>query len=145
MLCEVNPELYAKYFEECFLKHSQELGLLEQLGDRRLDISLDYIPSSFIYDFQSQNIIFIVGYTTMTKEEIVPEAGLRPMKVQYAVQPKADADTIAGEIVIPDYQEPLLNIWKSTRGFTKKYINSLKSGLDEKAKDVAVQILETLE
>ncbi len=144
ILCEINPQVYADYFQERFKKYSQELGLLERLNGRRLDISLDYMPSSFVYDFSSQSFIFVFAYVTTGYEKIIPENGYRPILLKYAVDAEDSHDRVVGDMTMNEYQEPLTNVWKSTKGFTKHYMNTAKSGIDNMAKNAVLQILENV-
>lgn len=145
MQVDINPSIYADYFKVSLYKYSEELGLQQKLDGRKLHITLSDVPSSFVYDFSSQSFILLFFYVTNTGEVINPIMGDQPIYLNYKVSNDDQDIVLESSMVVGDFQKPLRNLWKSSKGFQRRYIEEVKTDIDSKAKKAVLSFIDEID
>ena len=139
--CNVSPQSVGNMFETSFLYYSELLGLTEKLDNKRLDIKIEKIPSNFVYANKGYAIIFIVAYTVSGLEAIYPEK--QDFVIKYEITENGQ-DILSDEIQIENKDIPMKNIWSTTKGFTKKYVEQFENNIKETAKETVQMLLDKI-
>lgn len=135
--CEVNPIIMGQAFQKNFLFYSDSLKVQEKLQDRKLEIKVDRIPNSFVYTNKGNALILIVAYTVGGLEAIFPQE--ENLVVNYKLT--QDGSIIKeGKLTTANKNEPVKNEWKSTKNFTRMYVDQFK----QTNKDITKEIVEKL-
>ena len=135
--CQISPQSVGNIFKSNFIHYSESLGLAEKLGNKKLDIKIDEIPSSFVYANKSYIIIFIVGYSLYQLEAIYPNK--QDIVLQYKFQENGQ-DDISEEIRIENKDISMKNIWSTTGRFTQNYVEQFNNNIKKSAIE-AIQII----
>lgn len=136
--CEINPIIVGQYFQESFLQYADTLKVKEKLQGRKLELKLEKIPNSFIYTHKGNSIIFIVAYTVKDLEAIFPQK--QDLVVSYKLT--QNGLTIKeGKLNTSNKDQPLKNVWKSTKKFTWLYIDQFKQNTKIMTKEIVEKLI----
>lgn len=136
--CEINPIIVGQYFQESFLQYADTLKVKEKLQGRKLELKLEKIPNSFIYTHKGNSIIFIVAYTVKDLEAIFPQK--QDLVVSYKLT--QNGLTIKeGKLNTTNKDQPLKNVWKSTKKFTWLYIDQFKQNTKIMTKEIVEKLI----
>lgn len=117
--CRLDPSIPAKILYSSISEYGDSIKLREKLNGQKLELSVEQIPSEFIYD-GSGNILFILVWVIMDHlEEIYPSR--QNLEVSYRLL-NDNKEIKSGRVVINSNQTPLENIWISRQEFTSNYL-----------------------
>ncbi len=139
--CKINPNLIEKSFKLTFLHCADSIGLLNNLEGKKLEISIEAMPTSFMYTNQGNAIIFIIAYTVSELEAIYPQR--ENLVINYKLI--KDEQTIkSGKLAAINNDQPIKNIWKSTKQFTWLYIDQFNNNTKMLTNDIVQQLLKNI-
>jgi outer membrane lipoprotein-sorting protein len=139
--CEINPKVPVKIFEQEMIRLADSLDLKSKLNGRKIELTLLHTPNSFIYTHKEMVMIFIIAYTVSGIEAIYPEnSGL---KVSYRITENGETKK-DGIITTPNRNDPIKNMWKSTKRFTWAYLEQYKQNNTEMSRDFFKQLMSVL-
>jgi len=136
--CQISPQSVGKMLNSNIMYQSDLLGLSEKLGNKKLEITIEEIPSSFIYANKGHTIIFIIAYTISQLEAIYPKN--QDFVITYVLRENGQTN-ISEEIRITNKDVPMRNIWSTTGKFTRNYLEQFENNIKETAKDIVQVIL----
>ena len=139
--CQVSPQSVGEMFKSNFIHFSELLELSDKLGNKRLEIKIEEIPSSFVYANKGHTIIFIIAYTVSQLEAIYPEN--QDFTIKYELRENGQVK-ISEEIRITNRDIPVRNIWSSTGKFTRNYMEQFENNIKETAKETVDKIMARL-
>jgi hypothetical protein len=139
--CEVNPVIIGQTIREDFLKFADSLKIQEKLQARKLEIKLENVPNSFVYTFKGFTVILIIAYTVNATEAIFPEQ--QDMVLSYKLT-QNDSTIKEGKLTTSNKDQPIKNVWKSTKKFTWIYIDQFKKNNKLMTKKIVEQLLTEL-
>lgn len=118
--CDIDDGYTTQLLSASIYKAADSLQLFEKLGDHKLEIHLDRVPGKFYYENKGHTLILLIAYTISTVESITPE----PIDLVATYRIVDDQGLKSkGKIVIPNVEEPVGNVWKSTKKFTWSYLD----------------------
>jgi hypothetical protein len=139
--CQISPQSVGNMFKSNFIYYSETLGLSEKLDNKKLEIKIEEIPSSFVYANKGYTIIFLVAYTISELEAIYPEK--QNFVIKYKLQENGQAE-ISEEIHIVNKDIPIKNIWSTTGKFTRNYVEQFENNIKETAKETVQMLLDKI-
>jgi hypothetical protein len=122
MLCSVEPQVVARLFQNAFLKQTAISGLPQKLQHQTLEITVEEIPNQFTYVSRGRAIVLIVAYTVSGLEVITPEA--QKLVVRYRLLDEGRETLKKGRLILANEQEPLVNRVRTSRNFTRQYVEA---------------------
>ncbi len=136
--CEVNPVIVGQSFQENFLLYADSLKIQEKLQGRKLEMKLENIPNSFVYTHKGNSVILIIVYTVSDLEAIFPQK--QDLIVSYKLT--QNGSTIkAGKLTASNKDQPIKNVWKSTKKFTWLYIDQFKQNSKSMTKELVEKLM----
>lgn len=139
--CSISPSIAGEMFKSNFLDSADSLGLLQNLNGQNLEITVEALPTRFVYTNQGSTMIFIIAYTVSTLEAIYPEE--QNLVITYKLSANGQ-ETKAGRITALNTAMPIKNIWKSTKKFTWMYIDRYDYTMKTLTHDIVRQLQEQL-
>jgi hypothetical protein len=136
--CEVNPTIVGQSFQENFLRYSDTLKVKEKLQGRKLEMKIEKIPNSFVYTHKGNSIILIIAYTVSDLEAIFPQE--QDLVVSYKIT--ENGSTIKdGKLTVSNKDQPIKNVWKSTKKFTWLYVDQFKQNTKIMTKEIVEKLI----
>jgi hypothetical protein len=136
--CEVNPVIVGQSFQENFLHYADSLKIQEKLQGRKLEMKLENIPNSFVYTHKGNSVILIIAYTVSDLEAIFPQE--QDLIVSYKLT--QNGSTIKeGKLTASIKDQPIKNVWKSTKKFTWLYIDQFKQNTKLMTKEIVEKLM----
>ncbi len=139
--CELEMGTRKQYLREGIYKAADSLNLKEVLADNTLEISLKEIPGKFLYENKGNAIIFLIAYTVSGVESISPY----PINLEFEYSVNKDGNLeMKGVGYVQNNEQPLRNIWKSTKKFTWLYLDEFKKETERMGTELVSGIIEEL-
>ncbi|MBC3541957.1 hypothetical protein ACFSC6_09065 [Rufibacter sediminis] len=139
--CTIDPSITASLIKNSIYHAADSLNLLEKAKGKQIVINLKQVPGKFLYENKGTAIIFLIAYSVSGQESISP-ASLGLM---------ADFETktgntinMTGEVSIPNTEQPLNNIWKSSKKFTWAYLDEYKKQSERMGTELVLQLMQNL-
>jgi len=125
--CEIDLATRLEYINRGIFKAAESVELKEQLGGRKLHLTLTSVPGKFLYENIGTVVVVIVAYFTTGAEIISPY----PVDLNYDYV-LMDGDTVLfeGKGAVLNMEQPIRNIWKSTKKFTWAYLEEYEKAAD---------------
>jgi hypothetical protein len=139
--CEMNADIPAGVVSKTFNKYAETDGLNKKLNGRRLELTIDALPTRFFYS-QNTDVIFILIYAvTMGKQSILPEN--TSLAITYKIY---DGQQLVkeGKLEAKDENQPLNNIAKSTRKITVAYLRQYTQSVTQMSQQCLSQLVAEL-
>ncbi|PPK85752.1 hypothetical protein CLV84_2656 [Neolewinella xylanilytica] len=136
--CSLDPAKQLAYVREGVMQAADSLGLDRKLAGQQLSITLSQVPGQFYYVNRMYVVIAIVAYSTMGEESITPVP--TDLVASYAVTDGSDRRSAWGSSTVFSREEPMRNLWKSTRGFTGKFLDSQRAELQRMGRELVNDI-----
>lgn len=136
--CEVNPTIVGQSFQENFLRYSDTLKVQEKLQGRKLEMKVEKIPNSFLYTHKGNSVILIIAYTVSDLEAIFPQE--QDLVVSYKLT-KNGLTIKEGKLTTSNKDQPIKNVWKSTKKFTWLYIDQFKQNNKILTKEIIEKLM----
>ncbi|PVY42343.1 hypothetical protein [Pontibacter virosus] len=139
--CELDPGMAAAAVRSGMYQAADKLNLQDRLGGRQLVVDIRQTPGQFMYENKGNVIFLIFAHITSAQESITP----RPTDLVLHYQLLENGAVVAsGEGLVKNTQEPLRNLWKSSKKFTWLYLDQfeLEAGRmgEESLKDILLQL-----
>jgi len=139
--CELDIETRIQYLKQGIYKAVDSLGLKGIIEGHTLEINLKELPGKFIYENKGSAIIFIIAYTVNGVEAISPY----PINLEFEYSVNKDGIIeMKGEGYILNNEQPLRNIWKSTKKFTWIYLDEFKKETGRMGNELISKIIEEI-
>lgn len=136
--CELDPLILGKIYENNFYHQSKTLGLLNKLGEKQLEITIEKVPNSFVYIDKGYSIILLVAYSINALEAIYPES--QNLEISYKLI-ENDKIIKQGQLYTKEENLPLKNNWTTTTELTWLYLDQYKENTVYLTKDIIYQLL----
>ncbi|WP_116107796.1 hypothetical protein [Lewinella sp. IMCC34191] len=140
--CSLDPEKQLAYVREGVIQAADSLGLERKLGGEKLSITLSQAPGQFYYVNRMYVVFAIVAYSTMGEESITPVP--TDLVASYAVTDGNDRRSAWGSATVFSQEEPMRNMWKGTRGFTRKFLDAQRAELQRMGRELIIDIDQEL-
>ncbi len=139
--CELDIETRIQYLRQGIYKAADSLGLNKFLSGSHLEINLKEVPGKFLYENRGDAIIFIIAYAISVVESISPY----PIDLKFEYEVNKEGDLImSGEGYIQNGEQPLGNMWSSTKKFTWRYLDEFKKETGRMGTELVLGIIEEL-
>lgn len=121
--CELDPAMAAASVRRGMYQAADKLNLQDRLAGKQLVVDIRQTPGQFMY-VNKGNVIFLVfAHITSGEESITP----RPTDLVLHYQLLENGAVVAiGEQQVKNTQEPLRNLWKSSKKFTWLYLDQFE-------------------
>ena len=139
--CKISPAIVGQTFKSSFLNCADSLGLFNKLNEQQIEISIEKIPTSFVYTNKGNTMIFIIAYTVSELEAIYPQE--QNLVINYKLI-KNGQTTKSGKLIATNKDKPIKNIWKSTKKFTWLYIDKFDNNIKVMTNDIVEQLLKQI-
>ena len=139
--CKISPAIVGQTFKSSFLNCADSLGLFNKLNEQQIEISIEKIPTSFVYTNKGNTMIFIIAYTVSELEAIYPQE--QNLVINYKLI-KNGQTTKTGKLIATNKDKPIKNIWKSTKKFTWLYIDKFDNNIKVLTNDIVEQLLKQI-
>lgn len=140
MSCEIRNQYFANVFAGILQEKAVEFQLQKHLGDRRLEISLEKVPSRFVYS-NSGNVIYgLVFYTYNFSETVYPDG--QTLSMSYRIM--KDNIELKKEKYIYNFESPYRNFKVSSSRFMEMYLEQLQLDFENKSSEFIERIIEEL-
>ena len=73
--CNLHPIVPERIFNQACARYIDSQGLVQKLNGRRLEVTLDTVPTRFTYSYDINTIFLLFAYMTSTYQRIEPERG----------------------------------------------------------------------
>lgn len=139
--CELDPGTAAASVRRGMYQAANSLNLQERLGGRQLVVDIRQTPGQFMYENKGNIIFLIFAHITSVEETIAP----RPTDLVLHYQLLENGAVVAsGEGLVKNTQEPLRNLWKSSKKFTWLYLEQFDQEAsrmgEESLRDILLQL-----
>lgn len=139
--CELDIQSRINFLKGGIYKAADSLNLKEELAGKKIEISIKEVPGKFLYENKGNAIIFVIAYTVSGVEAISPY----PINLEYEYNISKDGNVvIQGNGYVQNAEQPLRNIWKSTKKITWLYLDEFEKETDRMGKEMVIGILEKL-
>ncbi len=141
--CDISPELPISIFKNEFYSLAADYNIKGRLGDRSLEIDITEISKGFLYS-HNETVVFLLLFYVLTGGETIyplPNSGL---SLKYRVI-LANEILQEGELSLPERQQPLYNVFKSTKKFTRAYLDEYQRSYQQMARQVFHELLERVD
>jgi hypothetical protein len=138
--CEVNNEYFVNVFSTLFKQKAEEFKLQKFLGDKKLEISLDAVPSTFIYTNNGTVLFVVVAYSYNFSEYVYSKD--QEFKMSYKIKDGDNvvrADTFSFKL-----EDRYANVRYTTYDLVYKYMDVLKWNFSNKSSEFIERIIEDL-
>ncbi len=140
--CELNQDVKANYLREGIYRAADSLHLKDWLAGKRLEISLKQVPGKFLYTNKGYTIYLLLSYVTGSEESLKPY----PINLEYDYMVQENNQVISeGAGVIQNEEQPMQNIWKSTKKFTWLYLDGYRKETERLGWEIVQEIKGQLE
>ncbi len=140
MSCEIRSQYFANVFAGILQEKAVEFQLQKHLGDKRLEISLEKVPSRFVYS-NSGNVIYgLVFYTYNFSETVYPDE--QTLSMSYRIT-KDDIE-LKKEKYSYNFESPYKNFKVSSYQFVEMYLEQLQLDFENKSSEFIERIIEEL-
>ncbi len=139
--CELDIETRIEFLKQGIYKAADSLNLKQELAGKKLEISIKEAPGKFLYENKGNAIILVIAYSVSAVEAISPY----PINLEYEYNINQDGRMVAkGAGYVQNGEQPLRNIWKSTKKFTWLYLDEFKKETDRMGREMIKGIVEKL-
>jgi len=140
--CQLAADTRFEFLKEGIVSAAQKLNLKEKIGDRELEITMDNLPGEFIYNNKGHVIFLFIAYASGGVEMIYSE----PYHLTYNYKLTENKITVLqGNGLLQGQQEPIRNVWKSTKKFTWRYIDEFQLLVNSLSENLVRKIIRDCE
>jgi hypothetical protein len=140
--CELNPDVKANYLRKSIYAAADSLHAKEWLAGKTLEINLKQVPGKFLYTYKGYTIFLVFSYVSGGEESVKPY----PINLEFDYLVKENNQVISeGAGVIRNEEQPMLNIWKSTKKFTWLYLDGYQKETERMGWEIVQEIKGQLE
>ena len=140
--CEIDPNKVSNYIKKAIHHTSNRLDLKNKLNGKQLTINLQEIPGRFLYENKGNAVILIFAYFMTGVEDIFPDQ--IDLVAEYEISENGKILT-KGKKVVKNLEQPLGNIWSSTKKFAWNYLDIFKDKIDQMAEELIKDIADQIE
>jgi hypothetical protein len=121
--CDLNPSIPLGILTEEFMHYADSIGLQGRLQGARLELTIERMPSRFIYQSDMTSVFLVFAYATTSSETLRPDG--EDLVVGWSTH--RDGRVLkSGTITIPDRDPGAGNVFRSTRYFLRAYVDLYK-------------------
>jgi hypothetical protein len=140
--CDIDQSLTVNYLKDAIYKAADSLNLIENLKKYKLIINIKSVPGQFLYEDKESVLFLIVAYIVSGGETILPTP--IDFVADYEIQSENNM-MLKGEIIIKNNEQPMKNIWKSTKKFTGMYLDHYKKETEKIGLELITEIIKKIE
>lgn len=140
--CELDPQTAAAYVKRGIYQAADSLDLQSRLGGKQLVIDIERLPGQFLYENKGNTIFLVFAHVTTGVEAISP----RPTNLMVSYRLLEEGAVVAsGEGLVRNEEQPLRNVWKSTKKFTWLYLDLFEKEANRMGTESVKDIIRQLE
>jgi len=137
--CDINNRYFVNMFSDVFKDAVSEFHMKKYLGFRRLEVSIESVPSSFIYSDKFYGVFALICFS-LYSENIRPAES--QIKVTYRI---LDGDKVVKTGRYTNVvAKPMKNNFSPHSEFIEYYLNDLKSNFEYHSEKAVLQIVDDL-
>jgi hypothetical protein len=121
--CDLNPSIPLGILTEEFIHYADSVDLRDRLQGARLELTIEHMPSRFIYNSEMTSVFLVFAYATSSSETLRPDG--EDLVVSWSTRSDAGVSR-TGTITIPDRDPGTGNVFRSTRYFLRAYVDLYK-------------------
>ncbi len=138
--CNVNKKIFVKEFVDVFNEKSKEFTLTKYLGERKLTIEIEKVPSSFIYTNSGAVIFAFVAYSYVFNDYIDPVN--QTFRVRYKIV-QGDIE-MANDVYETRFDGVIANNYSTTENFIQTYVSNRQYFFRRSCEELFDRIMENL-
>ena len=138
--CNVNKKIFVKEFIDVFNEKSKEFTLSKYLGERKLTIEIEKVPSSFIYTNSGAVIFAFIAYSYVFNDYIDPVN--QTFRVRYKIV-QGDIE-MANDVYETRFNEIVANNYSTTEDFIATYVSNRQYYFRHSCEELFDRIMENL-
>lgn len=139
--CELNQDIKANYLRKSIYAAAESLHVKKWLAGKSLEINLKQIPGKFLYTYKGYTVYLVFSYIEGGEESIKPY----PINLEFDYLVKENNQVISeGAGVIRNEEQPMLNIWKSTKKLTWLYLDGYQKETERMGWEIVQEIMNEL-
>ncbi|MDX5418890.1 MAG: hypothetical protein LPK09_06720 [Hymenobacteraceae bacterium] len=140
--CEIDPYATTEFVKRGIYQAAQNLEVQQKLAGRQLVIELEKVPGQFMYENKGSTIFLVFAHVTTGEETITP----RPTELLVRYKLIENGEVIAtGKNMKSNQEQPLRNMWKSTKKFTWMHLELLEREAVRMGAESLIDIMKQLE
>jgi hypothetical protein len=140
--CEIDPNTATEYVRRGIYQAAEHMDLQSRLNGRQLVIDIKQLPGQFVYENKGSTVFLVVAHATTYVEAISPMP--TNLVVDYKLLENG-AVIASGEHFVRNQEEPLRNVWKSTKKFTWLYLDQFEREANRMGTESIIDIVKQLE
>ncbi len=121
--CDINPSVPLDILTEQIQHYADSVGLQERLQGGTLELTIDNMPSRFIYNSEETIVFLVFAYLTTSLETLGPDG--EDLVVTWTIN-RDGTNLRTGTITIPNNDPGAGNVFSSTRRFLRSYVDQYK-------------------
>jgi hypothetical protein len=139
--CELNAAVPSRIINNTFLQYADSSGLTGKLHGRRLELTIESLPTRFFYSATTDVYVLIIYAFTTTHQSITPEKS--SMVLSWKLY---DGQEVVkkGQVSSVFYSNPLINNLKSMRKITWAYLDRYDQTISEMSTECLMQLVNAL-
>ncbi|WP_207426663.1 hypothetical protein [Pedobacter sp. SYSU D00535] len=139
--CSLAEKHQANKVESYLRAYADTLQLEQSLKGRQLEITIESAPANFTYTSKGHVLFLFLAYATSVSESISPEYS--DLRLSYKLLTDNQISK-QGEITVLDKNEAVANRWKSTRKFSRYYLDRYENNVKAMSKDAIVKLAKEI-
>jgi len=138
--CELNTMYFTSLFSEILIEKADEFKLEKHLGNKKIEISLVKVPSSFTYSNNGTIIYGLVFYTYNFSESI----RVKEQEFVFAYRITQEGKEIKSDRYTYSFDTTYRDFTFRSEKFIEQYLDQMKRDFEKKSSDFIERIIEEL-
>ena len=138
--CELNTMYFSSLFSEILIEKADEFKLEKHLGNKKIEISLVKVPSSFTYSNNGTIIYGLVFYTYNFSESI----RVKEQEFVFAYRITQEGKEIKSDRYTYSFDTTYRDFTFRSEKFIEQYLDQMKRDFEKKSSDFIERIIEEL-
>jgi hypothetical protein len=139
--CDLNPSIPLGVLTEEIMHYADSVDLRHRLNGARLELTIENMPSRFMYNSEMTAVFLVFAYATTSAETLRPDG--EELVVNWSTRSDVGVSR-TGTITIPDRDPGASNVFRSTRYFLRAYVDLYKDHVRHLGKRMMDQLTEEL-
>jgi hypothetical protein len=139
--CDLNPSVPTDILTAGILQLADSVDLRTRLDGARLELTIEHMPSRFIYHSEMTTVYLVLAYVTTASETLRPDG--EDLVVTWTTY--RDTGMVkTGTITITEQDPGAGNVFRSTRHFLRAYVDQYKDHVHRMGGQMMEQLLMEL-
>jgi len=139
--CNLNAAVPQQIVQRTIHRYADTMGLIKKLHGRRLELTIQDIPTAFTY-VNNTDVVFIVIYAFTMGSQVIKSQNT-DVVLSYKVY-EGQQLVKEGRLVAKDEASDMSNIWKSTKKITWAYLKAYNNNVTRLSKQCLEQLVDEL-